>query len=481
MTVTIDIYGPNSMIKGDFPLTDVRLATSYPVEGAHFSKAYKKGVWDGRKHLMSKRTGSFPTGLLDVVIQTCEEHNIDPIITDHRTDPGHMGLYPGSLEVEGVTLRPYQQETCEAALEHKQGIFKIATNGGKTEIAVALTNYLQLPTLFVVTSRELLHQAQARFLKRLPNVTEAEIGIIGDGKWAPGSWVTIATVDTLESRIDRPETRELLENIDVLFLDECHHVGSETWYSVSVFCAAYYRFGMSGTPLDRTDGANLRLIAATGPIIAEVTNKHLVELGVSAKAKIIFDKVTQPVLKPRIQYKTAYKQGVVENEVVLDKIVQWTKIAASKNLSTLILIDEIAHGHTIDDALWNNTDGQFISHQFIHGSETSEQRASAIESFGDRSLPVLIASTILDEGVDVPTIDVLICAGSRKSKIRTMQRLGRGLRGDKLIVIEFANFTNKYLLEHSLKRLEDYKAEECFKIVRSGPDADLLQQLWDED
>ncbi|NJL54364.1 hypothetical protein HC928_03635 [bacterium] len=93
---------------------------------------------------------------------------------------------------------------------------------------------------------------------------------------------------------------------------------------------------------------------------------------------------------------------------------------------------------------------------------------------------VLAHNTILDEGVDVPTIDALILAGSRKSRIKTMQRLGRGLRGNKLIAVEFANFTNDYLLRHSLQRLEDYKKEDCFPIHQSQPDAALVRKLWNE-
>lgn len=477
MTATITIYGPYSMIKGNYPFHKVREATSYPVEGFQYSQAYRKGVWDGRKHLM-KKSGAFPTGLVSIVKQVCEEEGVTPEIVDERNLPTGA---TGSFDLEGITMtgkRDYQLEAAKKAVEQKQGILKMATNAGKTEVSAAITNYLRLPTLFVVTSKELLYQAQKRFLARLPGVVEEDVGLIGDGIWRPGNWVTVATVDTLESRLSTPDCKEFLSSIDVLFIDECHHVGSETWYQVSVVCAAYYRFGLSGTPLDRTDGANLRLIAATGPIIVDIPNKFLVERGISAKANILWDKVTSPILGPRVRYATAYKKGVVENANLTQKIIQWTQVCVDQGLSVLILVDEIKHGNILDDALWTQTDGGFISHQFIHGQESGETRAQALQDFGDRRLPVLIASTILDEGVDVPTIDVLICAGSKKSRIRTMQRLGRGLRGEKLIVIEFCHFTNKYLQQHSLQRYEDYKKEECFPQQFAEPSEELIKKLW---
>lgn len=355
------------------------------------------------------------------------------------------------------------------------GDFTVTHN---TEIACGVTKYLDVKTLFIVTSKDLLHQARARFAERLGLPLE-EIGIIGDNNWEPGEWVTISTLDTLESRMDTAACQRFLKSIELMFVDECHHVGSETWYTVSTLCDAFYRFGLSGTPLDRADGANLRLVAATGDLIVDISNKFLVDRGVSARANIVFDKISGPALKKGSRYNTVYKQGVVENEQLNDKVIEWTKLCVAQNLSVLVLIEEIGHGRQLDEALWTKTDGVFIPHQFIWGDETTEVRTEALQDFGERKLPVLIASTILDEGVDVPTIDVIILAGSRKSKIRTLQRLGRGLRGDKLIVIEFSNFCHHFLLDHSLKRFRDYKNEECFPMFHSSPDAALIKRLWD--
>lgn len=475
-TAEIHIYGPVSKLTGDYPRSAVREVTSYPVEGAHFSPTYKKGLWDGRKHLFRANTGAFPTGLLCEVERVLRVAGVEVTVHDHRPSLAPKG---GTFDLDGVTLYDYQADAVQKAVDAKQGILRIATNGGKTECACAITKYLGLQTLFVVTTRELLYQARERFIKRL-GVSEEEVGIIGDGHWKPGTWVTIATVDTLESRLDRQECQDLLQNTEVLFVDECHHAGSETWYQVCMLCNANYRYGLSGTPMDRTDGANLRLLAAIGPIIVDISNKFLVERGVSAKTHIIFSKITQPVLKKKLAYASAYKQGVVDNEHAHQLILDWTKCFYKEGLSTLILVEEIAHGRALDEALWTNVDGEFIPHLFIHGEEDTDTRSQALKDFGERRLPVLIASTILDEGVDVPTIDAMILAGSRKSRIKTMQRLGRGLRGKKLIAVEFANFTNDYLLRHSLQRYEDYKKEECFPLYQSQPDQELVRKLWNE-
>ena len=479
MKAKITIHGSQSMLKGDYDKSLVRMTTSYPVQGHEFSKAYRMGKWDGRKHLFRPRSGAFPTGLVASVRRSLEEEGVEVEVEDLRSPPTPT---EAGFDLNGITFDApyeYQLEACEKMIEAKQGVVKVATGGGKTEIACAVTQYLGLKTLFMVPSKQLMYQSQQRFMERL-ELSEAEVGIVGDSKWQPGSIVTIASIDTLESRMDTVECQDLIKSTEVLFLDECHGVGSDTYYTVATLCPAFYRYGLSATPLDRTDGANMMLLAATGEQIIDIPLKTLVEGGVCAKGKIIFDKITEPVLKKRIQYPTAYKQGVSENPQLLRKVIDWTEIFYDQGLGVLILCEEIQHGKTIDDALWTEA-SKLIPHQFIHGTEDMDVRRSAIENFDSRRLPVLIASTIMDQGVDVQTIDALILAGSRKSKIRTLQRLGRGLRGDKLIVVEFSNFCHKYLLKHSYQRLQDYKSEECFPIHYSSPDAELVKKLWEED
>lgn len=479
MSAKITIHGSHSILKGDYDKSLVRMTTSYPVQGHQYSKAFRTGKWDGRKHLFRPRSGAFPTGLCSALEGALTASGVEVGVEDLRVPPTPTEAGFDLIGITFDTPYEYQLDACEKMIEAKQGVVKAATGSGKTEIACAVTQYLGLKTLFMVPSRELMYQSQKRFMTRL-GLTEAEIGVVGDGKWLPGSLVTVASIDTLESRMNTDECQDLIKETEVLFLDECHGVGSDTYYTVATLCPAFYRYGLSATPLDRTDGANMMLLAATGEMIVDIPLKQLVESGVCAKGKIIFDKITEPVLKKKIQYSTAYKQGVSENPQLLEKVIQWTEIFHDLGLGVLILCEEIQHGRTIDDALWTET-SKLIPHQFIHGTEDMDTRKAAIESFDNRNLPVLVASTIMDQGVDVQSIDALILAGSRKSKIRTLQRLGRGLRGDKLIVVDFANFTHKYLLEHSYKRLQDLKDEECFPIHYSAPDPELVKKLWEED
>ena len=62
LNCTITVSGNRAYLEGYYPLDLVRKTTSFPVQGAHFSKAFKKGRWDGRKHLFDLKMQSMPAG-----------------------------------------------------------------------------------------------------------------------------------------------------------------------------------------------------------------------------------------------------------------------------------------------------------------------------------------------------------------------------------------------------------------------------------
>jgi superfamily II DNA or RNA helicase len=70
-------------------------------------------------------------------------------------------------------------------------------------------------------------------------------------------------------------------------------------------------------------------------------------------------------------------------------------------------------------------------------------------------LPVLIATTIFDEGVDVSGINCLFLAAGGKSMRQLLQRIGRGLRkksdGSCIEVYDdVLDYHNEHLTRHTL-------------------------------
>lgn len=463
--VTIRIRGNRAKLEGDFPITVVREATSYVVKGFQYQPRFKRGSWDGRNHFLTRPGNTCPAGLVPGIVQCLEswrdadpERSLQLKINDERHRPPPLG---GAFDLNQVVLRDYQLTAAKAAVEAGRGVLKMATNSGKTATFAAILGYLGRPGLLVVPGLDLLYQTQTELSRFLGE----EVGLIGDGQWNPRKY-TVASPQSLTSDNNMKRARQYLKTLDIIGVDECHGAAAKKTYTIFRYCPAYYRFGMSGTPLDRTDEADMRLIAQTGEVICEVSNKDLVERGLSVPVEIEFIIIGTPVLPDRMDYQDVYKKGIVENEDRNLAIVKAVLPHIDKHFQAVVLVKELAHGQLLYDLFSEVIQG----HEWINGTESTERRQDVIDRFKAGEVPVIIATNILNQGISIDNIDVLVNAAAGKSRINTLQRLGRGLRtggnSDTLYLIEFGDMGHRYLADHSLARLKDYREEDCFKITR---------------
>ena len=473
---TLHIHPNYTFIEGNYDPDLVDKACRFRKSGYRHSTAYKNRVWDGYTRLFSRPKHAFPTGLKDRVVKYYKKEypNIKFNIVDHRDfkSPKQIGSIKDVM-LEGVTLRSHQLRAGDAMLKKKHGVLWAATNSGKTEVATALIKAIDEPTLFLVKGKDLVLQTYKRFIARLGS---EDIGIIMSNKWDVKKF-TVASADTLARRFNpnkpsqkaqekKRQVADLLTSVKVVIIDECHTLASDGLFSVVRYCTAPYRFGLSGTPFKRGDKQDLKLIALTGEVCYKVTNKEMIEDGVSVPTHITFLDIEKPDLPTGLDYQTAYDDGIVNN-IYRNKLICTAAVEYyERGKQTLIIVKKIDHGRILSDLL--TVTKKFVPHQFIHGGLSTEEREEGIENFKGGITKILVSSSILDQGVDIPNIDVLIFASGGNSYIRAIQRVGRGLRlhdtKDRLTVIDFSDRTNKYLAKHSMERLQTYMKEECFTI-----------------
>lgn len=470
IVIEIEEAGLFAQLQGNFPITPIRQLTSFPRQGAFFEKNKGRSRWrgDGRTHLMrppGKRVPFYkaPVGLLSVIIDCLQERGIGVEIIDNRKILKQAKL--SRVNLHGVTLRDYQREGVEAAVRSGRGIIKMATGAGKTYIAAAIAQAYgkRFRTLFLVRGLNLLYQTRRKFAEYL-RLEEEQIGVIGDSNFDPGRWITIASPDTIFSRMREGYCKDFLNSIQVLMLDECHNTASSQFFKVLLKCPAPVRIAMSGTPLDRSDGQDLKLISQTGPVISEVSNKYLIEHGYSVEVIVNYTEVTQPIIPDNATYPEAYSLGVVNNSyrngLIRDKVEE--RLAEGRQV--WVLVKQIKHGELLSDLLKSIA----IDHSFICGRDSVQKREKVLDQFRRGALPVIISNKILEQGIDVPSVDALILAVGDKTKIGALQRLGRGVRTggrfDNLVVDEFLDMTHPLLTKHSLIRFQVYKKEDAFTL-----------------
>lgn len=282
----------------------------------------------------------------------------------------------------------------------------------------------------------------------------------------------------------RAQMIEFLQSVELIIAEEAHEAGSTSYYDIMQACTnAHYRVALTATPFMRPDGeANMRLMGCTGPIGIRISEKLLIDRGILAKP--YFKYITCDYLAPKAgrrlhrttKWQQAYKLGIVENRARNREIIKEALRGSKLGLRAMILVQHKAHGKTLRDALRKLG----VRVEFIFGEHDQDRRDWAIDKLKKGELDVLIGSTILDVGVDVPAVDLVILAGGGKAEVALRQRIGRGLRAKKgkanvCFVIDFTDRWNSYLAEHATQRKRIVATTPGFaeNIIPEGQDFDL--------
>ena len=220
----------------------------------------------------------------------------------------------------------------------------------------------------------------------------------------------------------------------------------------------YYKFGLTATPGDPNSLERELLEGATGRVIDHVSSSELIKRGLLTKPVIQMYKITPP--QRFSDWQAAYKQNILKNGRRNAQIVRLAERYADEGKSVLITVTRVAeHGGLLNDMI---EDAVFMS-----GQTPADERKQILEDFGNKKIKILI-STVVNEGVNIPSMDVIIMAGGGKSNKQTVQRVGRALRKsegkNKAMIIDFYDADRGMLERHSKARLKTYKKESEFEI-----------------
>ena len=375
--------------------------------------------------------------------------------------------------LEGIQLRDYQVESVKRALTHRSGIIKVCTGGGKTEIALAIIRYLYdtdsgNKMILCVPSTKLLYQTRERAIKR--GFSPKDITLYGDGNSiSPESRVMIATVQTLSRRLSSEEFLQWSEGLTLLIMDEAHHCSARTFYKVVDELAPKYLLGVTAEPYygDKIHKVQDLLVRGLlGSVLYEVTVPMLVEKGYLSKPYLlVFNPPCERNIWRARDWKVIQKYGITENKSRNSMIVDIADSLIRVDKRPLILISLISHGKHLSAEISNRgytvammTGGSKVdiynNGMIIESMEDPDNKIVDLYTAG--SIDVLIGTSVLDEGVDIPAISAVILAGGGKSPIKVVQRLGRSLRPKKVdnttILIDFVDSFNPITLGHSKSR-----------------------------
>lgn len=418
----------------------------------------------------------FPTGLLIRVISFLESKGIKYDL-DCQIEP----LSPGYI--------PYPDWAYQHQIDIRDKLFKThrcicrsGTGSGKsTSISMLCTQFPEDNIIIVLHELNLMLDMQST----LQEFLKEDIGIVSSKKQ---DWkrITVASGKTL-SLHGQGKYATQCQQCRVLIFDECHHYANNTGVAISKACFnTAYRLGLSATP-EIENGADRVLEGVIGPIALYIEDSVTIELGACVKPVGMFiqtDSTKYPVLPtPYGELKPdrseVVKRCLIENEwrnqLIVSVVEQFRKLCPVHGI-ILIAIADVKYGQ--GEAIKQLLQTKGIESDFISGK--SKNRKESTDEFRYGNLDVLIATSILNEGIDIPNLELVLNAGGGSGKRNVWQITGRASRIDKTgikqraIYIDFIDEEVHYLESNSFSRLQNFNEchPGCGKIV-------TLEQLFE--
>ncbi|UJB71264.1 DEAD/DEAH box helicase family protein [Acaryochloris sp. 'Moss Beach'] len=371
----------------------------------------------------------------------------DPRLVDQAKSYETLELTP-SLQME-----PYrhQQEALDAWQQERRGVVVLPTAAGKTYLAQLVIQATQRSTLITVPTLDLMHQWYAHLVAAFP---DAEIGLLGGGS-RDRTPILISTYDSAAIQAENLGNR-----YGLLVFDECHHLPSSFNRVIAEYAIAPYRLGLTATP-ERSDGKHEDLDSLIGPTVYRRSAEELsgvalakhrtvqIQVKLSAQERERYDELIQTrnqflqsahiflgSLKGWQQFVRESARSKAGRRAMLAHR-QARAIAFGTEGKLRILADLLAQHHpeqtlifTDDNATVYRVSQDFLIPAITHKTPVKE-RHDILQRFRSGDYPTLIASRVLNEGVDVPEASIAIVLSGTGSTREYVQRLGRVLRKGK--------------------------------------------------
>ena len=461
-------------------------AFSFYVPGYRFMPAYKMRMWDGKIRLFNQMNYTLYVGLVHQLKEFCENRDYVLQFDSSYSESKNINFSEDScskfLETLSLPLkeRDYQLAAITHAIRNDRALLLSPTGSGKSFIIYALTRFHNKKTLIVVPTVSLVHQMLSDF--KAYAINDSSINIDSDyhcifsgqdkntnGKYVISTWQSIFKL-----------SKSWFEQFDVVIGDECHLFKAKSLSSImEKLVNAKYRIGTTGT-LDESQTNKLTLEGLFGKTFSVTTtkelmdNKHLSKLSIDCIILKYDDEVSKSI--KGINYQDEIK-FLIQNPK-RNAFIRNLALSTKSNCLVLFQLVEL-HGKVLykliqDKLIQDKSDRKVF---FVSGEVDSKVREDVRQIVEKEKSAIIVASSgTFSTGINIKNLDSLIFASPTKSRIKTLQSIGRTLRigdtsdkaklydiVDDLTYKKHKNFAVKHFLER-VKMYDEQKFE--YKIHR---------------
>jgi superfamily II DNA or RNA helicase len=462
---------------------------SYYQNGYQFTPSFKAGTWDGKIRLYKIKKLKdkdfvflIPVGFKYDLINELNQRGIKFSFQDNTIKI--FNKIDKELIWSGFKLRDYQEESVKKALNRRIGIISLPTGSGKMAVISYLIYSLKQKAVVFVRNIESVKQTKEEIEQCIKGI-KVGIWITGE-KDIKNCDVVLTTFNSLNNAIKNYVSKKVANDLylyckscSLYIVDECHHVSNNMYRDVLEYMNPYYCYGLTGTAY-RNDNSDLALKSVFGDIVYYKNVKDLQDKGILSESKIYFFKIKEfkldeinlkkdfPELSEiefsnikRVHTNHLYKLGIVYNEKRTEIIRKLINYFQGKKI--LILVKFIYHGEYLS---------RILGVPFVHGSSPKKLREEFLDKFRrSKDFNILISSTIYDESVNIPELEIVINCTGHSSSISQIQRHGRVVRKsqgkDICLFFDFYDEIDYRTEKHSKKRIKSMNKEGLIPIIVS--------------
>lgn len=365
-----------------------------------------------------------------------------------------------------ITPNRMQQSALEALdvlheRHEPRALLVSATGTGKTYLS-ALDVERQAPhrVLFVAHRKRILTASKESFERVLGR--RYSYGFYQGGQRSSDSSCIFAMIGTLAKHLGDFAP----DDFDYLIIDEAHRTGAAGYRAILDYFKPKFVLGMTATP-SRTDGYDVYSLF-----------NHVIAYRITLQ-----DALENDMLAPFHYF------GIADLEIddeACDDVALFGKLTSEARLDHVIRkIEEYTVEKSHRKGLVfcsRNEEASFFARAFserglpstaISGSSSDAERDEAIRQLEQGELEYIFSVDIMNEGVDIPSLNQIIMLRKTESAIVFVQQLGRGLRKHEekeyTLVLDFiGNYQRNYLVPIALSGDRTYNKDTLRKVVKEG-------------
>ena len=380
-----------------------------------------------------------------------------------------------------IELRYWQIQAKKYFYNHKnKAIFEATTGVGKTFCAIDIIQDLMekepnMKTLIVVPKNIILETGWYKELVDV-GIPIQNIGVYyGDIK--EYAQITITNMQNIN--------KIPLEIFDFLILDEIHNYGTKRMLEI-IKTPMKYKLGLTAT-LKRMDNKHFDIMKIFNYNVykykpSEALSDGVLNPFIFINIGVSLDKKT----RDKYDYLTSQLNTIFRTVGSYEKLMRTTSPLKFKMLSLInerkeivnnysekfnIAREIISHHKNNKSIVFNQFNNQtsklywyllddHIDCRILHSGISKDKREKSLIDFKNDKFNVLLTSKILDEGYNLPKLDVAVIMAGDSTDKQTIQRMGRVLRKKK-------NQTSMLYQIFCIDTIEEKNAEKRARIFKS--------------